>query len=93
MTFPGAFPVDSLGIPHVQGLQCAMQSVIRIRGHHQVNVIGHQAIGQNVNVIPLTVFLQPLQIGLSIFIREEHILAAIASLRDVMRNSSKHRSG
>jgi hypothetical protein len=49
-----------------------------------MDVIDHQAIGQNLNLIFTGVLAQPIQIGVTIFIGEEHRVATVAALRDVM---------
>jgi hypothetical protein len=49
-----------------------------------MDVIGHQAIGQNLNLIFAGVLTQPIQIGVTIFIGKEHRVATVAALRDVM---------
>jgi hypothetical protein len=51
MAFPAATAVDALRIAHVQRFKRPLQTVLGHWHCDQVDVIGHQAIGQNLNRI------------------------------------------
>jgi hypothetical protein len=53
----------------------------------------HEAIGEYFNIKCFAVFPEPGQVRLTILVDEENILAPVTSLRDVMRNTGKYRSG
>jgi hypothetical protein len=58
-----------------------------------VDVVGHQAIGQNLNLIFAGVLTQPIQIGVTIFIGKEHRVATVTALRDVMWDLGEYGAG
>ena len=58
-----------------------------------MDVVGHEAIGQDFNPEFLAVFLEPRQIRCTIFVREKDVFAAVSALRDVVGNTSKYGSG
>ena len=56
-------------------------------------MVGHQAIREYSHLIFFSVFLQPVQVGLPIFVREKDVLAAIPPLGDVMGHLGANGSG
>ena len=88
-----ALAVEALGVAHVQWLQGALQAVIGCGYGDQVDMIGHQAIGQYFNLVLFGVVFQPRQIHQAIIIVKEHRLASIATLGDVVRKTCKYGSG
>ncbi len=58
-----------------------------------MDVVRHQAVGENLQAVPLRVSLQQFQIAQPIFIVKEHIGPAIAPLRDVVRKTGGHHPG
>lgn len=85
--------VNPLGVTHMQRLEYPVQSVIGCRNGNQVNMVGHEAIGEYFNLKFLAIFMEPSEIRLTIFVRKENIFASITALRDVVWNTSKYRSG
>lgn len=49
-----------------------------------MNMIGHETVRENINVVFLCVLTQPFQIGNPIAVGKEDVLTAIAPLCDVM---------
>lgn len=45
---PASGTVDPLGIAHVQGFEHLLQAFFHRRYHDKVDVIGHEAIGEDV---------------------------------------------
>ena len=58
-----------------------------------MNVIAHQAVGQNRYIVALAVFFQPPEIGFAILIGKKDVLAPIATLGNVVRNIREYGSG
>ncbi len=56
-------------------------------------MVGHQAIGQNINPMLGTIGRQPSQIGSAVVVREKHDLATVTPLSDVMGGVGKDRAG
>ena len=68
-------PADSLGKRHV------------VSGDgDDVNMIGHQAITQNVQAEPLGLLLEKVEVKCSVIGNKENVLLVISALRDVVRN-------
>jgi len=63
------------------------QPVLRLRHGNQVNVIGHQAIGPNLDPSLSAPVSHQFQISRIVFIAEERLLPTISSLRYVMRQT------
>ena len=81
---PLRYSIETPGIAHVQGFNHVLQALLSRRGGDELNVIGHQAIGEKLNLVRLGVLLQLTQIGKPIFIGKKDIFAAIDPLSDVM---------
>jgi hypothetical protein len=65
--------IDPLGVAHVQWLQGAPQAVVARRHGDQVDVIGHEATGENRDGVRVAVGLQPFEIGAPIIVGAEHV--------------------
>ena len=77
---------------HVQGFEGALEAVFLRRDRHQMNVVIHQAIGENVDPVLAAIRRQPAQVADAIVVGEEHRLAAISALGDVMGNTGNRVS-
>ena len=66
MAFPATRTIDSLGIAHVQRLEHPMQSINGGRNNHQMNMIGHQAIGEHIDTMLVSILPEPFEIGSAI---------------------------
>lgn len=91
MPFPAPCTVDALGVAHMLRFQHTLQSVIGGWNGNQMDVIGHQAIGEYFNTEFLAVFLEPGQLRLTILICEKDVFSPIATLGDVVGNTGKYR--
>jgi hypothetical protein len=58
-----------------------------------MNVIAHQAIAHHFQVILVGLFFQQFQVHPPVIIHEEHILAVVPTLRDMMGESDGDGSG
>jgi hypothetical protein len=93
MSGPFALSVEALGKAHVQGLERLLQAIVGGRHGNQMNMVGHQAIGQHLNLMLVGVLFKPCQVNLSILIGEKDTLTSIAALRDVVGKAGKDGSG
>lgn len=66
----------------------ASQRVSPVRDGNQVDVIGHQAIAQQLHVMKLAVFGEQFQVEFPVSIREESSGAVIAALRDMLGHAN-----
>ena len=53
-----------------------------------MNMVGHEAIGHDIRLVLVAVFPQPLEIDRSV-VSEEHRLASVTPLGDVMGNTGR----
>ncbi len=58
-----------------------------------MDVIAHQPVSEDRHVVAPAVILQPCPVSFTIFIAKKDLLTPIATLRDVVRNTGKYRSG
>ena len=66
----------------------ASQRVRPVRDGNQVDVIGHQAVAQQLHVMKLAVFGEQFQVEFPVSIREESSGAVIAALRDMLGHAN-----
>lgn len=93
MPLPTLRTVNALGITHVQRLEHLVQSIAGCGDSNQVNMVGHEAIGEYFNLEFLAIFMEPAQIRLTVFIHEENIFSPVAALCNVVWNTGKYGSG
>jgi len=74
-------PVDVLRVAQVRSPDGLGQGLVPVRDGHQVQVVGHQAVGDQLQAEPPGVLAQPPQIDPPIVIDEEDVLAVVAALR------------
>jgi hypothetical protein len=79
---PKAGPADGLG-----------ERLLRVWDRHQMDMVGHQAVSQDLQAVLLGLLLQQLQIHLPVLVREEHVLAVIPALCDMMGTAHGNGSG
>jgi hypothetical protein len=63
------------------------------RHHHQVDVIGHEAISPHVHPVLGARGGHQIQINLIVLVSKERNLTPVATLRDVVRHTRNDRSG
>ena len=83
-------PVDVLGVAQVQRPEHRRKRIGSYRYTNEVDVVGHEAMRQDLQPVLGAIIQQELKISLSIAIFEEDILASIAPLSDMMWNSRNH---
>jgi len=89
MATNGPHSVDALCELGMNRLQGAMHALECRRNHDQVHVVGHQAVRINRKSQPAAVRMEEIQIGFWIPGRVKHLLAVIATLRNVVRQARK----
>ena len=93
MTFPTLLTVEPLGIAHVPRFKYLLQSILGRWDCDEMDLIGHQAISENLNLEFRGVLSQPTQISKPIFVSKKHIFAAIALLDYIVRYLGATGSG
>jgi hypothetical protein len=73
-------------IPSVGLLEGFCKGVGLVRNHHQMNMIGHQAVADQRSCVLFGAFSQQAQIHISICVAVQDKLPGITTLRHVMRN-------
>ena len=76
----------------MQGSEYGMQAVFGAWYRDKMNMVSHQAIGENLHTVFFTILFQPGEIGPSILIRKEDILATVTALREVMGDPGENGS-
>ena len=92
-TAESVVPVDVLGIAQVHWFHDRREGIGLPWHVHEMNVVRHQAVRECRQRMFGCVFQQELEISLTITVAEKDILAAVATLGDVMRNSGHDNSG
>lgn len=82
-------PVHALRVLTVYSLERAMQAILVRRNHDQMHMILHQAVRSDVNSKPLGMLAKHVEIRRMVARTEEHALAAIAPLGDMMGYAGK----
>ena len=82
---PVLHAIDPLRVLHVKGLQCSMQAIGRTWHDDQMDVIRHQAVGENLDSVPGREGAQQGQVRVPVVVAEEDRATAVAPLGDVMR--------
>ncbi len=85
-------PIDALGVAHVQWFQYKVQSIICSRNNYQVNMVGHEAIGEHFNLVFVAVLFEPRQVRSAVLICEKNVFTPITALGNVMWKVSKYCS-
>jgi hypothetical protein len=78
--------VEVLGVAHMKRLERSMQTFWRGWHQDEMDVVRHQAISQDHDLVLRSVFAHPLQVDPVVPIGKEDLLASIAALSDVVRN-------
>ena len=60
---------------------------------NQMNVIRHQAVAKQRDAVALRAFAESFEIETPVVVEQEHGLAIVAPLRDVMRHTRRHHPG
>ena len=67
------------------------QSVGRLRNRDQMDVIGHQAVRPDLDLVSAAPLCHQFQVALVIFITKERLLSAVSPLSDVFDGANQVR--
>lgn len=70
-----------------------LQALFRCRYGHQVDGVGHEAVGEGIHLVLVSIGFEPTQVGLAIFIAEENVFPAVAPLGNMVSNVGADRTG
>ena len=87
MAGPALDLVYHLAVAGAEYSHHAAHAGLVLRRAHNVDVVGHETVGEYLELEPMRVVTQPGQIPHTVSIREEHVLFAAASYCDVLRHS------
>ena len=68
MAAPTLRSIDALGIAHVQRPEDLSQAIVRCGYGDEMNVVGHQAVGDNFHPVLLAILRQPAEVGLAVVV-------------------------
>jgi hypothetical protein len=85
--------VDILRVAKVGPADGLGQRLLLVGNRHQMNVVGHQAVGEDLQAVLLGLLLQKLQVHPPVVIHKEHVLAVVPALCDMMRAPNGDGSG
>lgn len=71
----------------------APQPVLVGRSGNDVNMIGHQAVGPDLDIGPARGIGQQIEVERIVTLLKERPLAPVAALGDVVRNAGQHKAG
>ncbi len=82
--------IDVAGIVAVHVAEGAAETFLIARHGDDVNVVGHQAVGPDLDPCPSCRIRQQVEVQFVVAILEEGLLAAVAALRHVVRDAGEH---
>ena len=82
---PTLLTVEPLGIAHVQGFKHLLQSHLGLWNCDKIDLIGHQALSENLNLEFRYVVSQPTQINKPTLVVKKYIFSSIALLDYIVR--------
>ena len=85
--------VDILRVAKVGRADGPGQRPLLVGNRDQMDMVGHQAVSEDLQAILLGLLLQKPQVHPPVLVHEEHGLAVISVLRDVMGIPHGYRSG
>jgi len=85
--------IDVLRIAKVRSADGPGKRILLVRDRDDMDMIAHQAIADQLQRVFVRLLFQQLKIHPAIIIHEEHILAVVPALRDMMGESNGYCSG
>ena len=85
--------VDVLSVEEMRAADCFGQGSVIAGDGDYVDVVGHQAIAQNVQTESLRLLLKQFEVNRAVVVKKENVLLVITTLRDVVRNILQNYSG
>ena len=90
MTLPAPAGVDEACPATVRGAERPRQAAVIARPQDQVNMVGHQAMGPNLDTELLRLLREEIAVDVLIAVLEEHRLAPIAARCHMMRQTGSN---
>jgi hypothetical protein len=90
MPFPLFRAIQALGVSHMQWPEHLLQCVLGSWNSDDVDMVAHEAIGEDGHFVPCAVFAEPSQISNTVRIAEENNFAAVTALRHVVRDAGEN---
>ena len=84
---PAFAKVNHTGISAMCLADSASQPIGRLRDRDQVDVIGHEAIGPDLDLVSTAPLPHQLQVAAVVLVTEERLLSTVSPLRDVVRET------
>ncbi len=84
--------VDVFGVEPMRAADRQCKRIGALGDDDEMHVVRHEAIRQNRKAVALRLMCEDAQIGASIIVDEEDILAVIAALRDMVGKTGYHDS-
>jgi len=82
--------IHILGVKVVGAADCLRQSVAVGRRNDKVDVVGHQAVRHDADAVLRSLLAEERDIGPAVVVGEEHVLAVVTPLRDVVLVAADH---
>jgi hypothetical protein len=79
--------VKKAGVVPMYFANRASQGVVAPRAHDEMNVIGHQAVGPELQPVPFACASQTPEIVVTISLREKDLAPAVAAMGHMMRQA------
>jgi hypothetical protein len=79
------FTMEILGVSHVKGVECPGKRIFGLRNADKMDVVRHQAVGPDLDVIAVGALAKPGQIPPEIGLLLEHFLLIVPPLGDLVR--------
>jgi len=76
--------VEILGVAHVESVESAGQGILDLGDADEVDMVGHQAVGPDVDRVARGVFLKPIEVAAIIGLGLEDELVIVPPLDDVV---------
>jgi len=83
----GPREVDHASVTAVDLSDRPSQTIGRLRNRYQMDMIGHQAACQDLNLVSAAPFSHQFQVVLVIFVAKKRLLPAVSPLSDMMRKT------
>ena len=85
--------IDVLCIAKVRSTDSLCKRILRVGDRDDVNVIAHQTIAYQFESVLVRLVFQQSKIHPAVVTHEEHVMAVVAALRDMMCESDRYCSG
>ena len=85
--------IEILGVAHVERVEGAGQGPLDPGDANDMDMVGHQAVGPNINAVANGILVEPVEISSVVGIGLEDRPIVISTLNDMVRESGNGDSG